>query len=102
VFGDYIQDLLREACENSKGIDLIHDEMVDMTSDDDGSFQLLSRQGKTLRALQVVLALGNFPPAENHGTGKAPDRPWLVITLIQPKHTPNWPNQAIYSLSELD
>jgi uncharacterized NAD(P)/FAD-binding protein YdhS len=77
VFGDYIQDLLRGACEISKGLDLIHDEMVDMTRENDGSFQLLSRQGKKLRALQVVLALGNFPPGESHGTDKASDRTWF-------------------------
>jgi uncharacterized NAD(P)/FAD-binding protein YdhS len=77
VFGDYIQDLLRQACEISKGLDLIQDEIVDMTRGNDGSFKLLSRQGKNLTGLQVVLALGNFPPGENHGMNKASDRPWF-------------------------
>ncbi|HEX4201005.1 MAG TPA: FAD/NAD(P)-binding protein, partial [Chthoniobacterales bacterium] len=77
VFGDYIQDLLRQASEISKALDVIHDEIVDMTRHNDGSFKLLSRQGKKLTGLQVVLALGNFPPGENHGTGKASDRPWF-------------------------
>jgi uncharacterized NAD(P)/FAD-binding protein YdhS len=77
VFGDYIHDLLRQACEISKGLDVLHDEIVDMTREDDGSFQLLSRQGTKLRGRQVVLALGNFPPGENDGTDKNSDRPWF-------------------------
>jgi uncharacterized NAD(P)/FAD-binding protein YdhS len=77
VFGDYIQDLLRQTCEISKGLDLIHDEIVDMTREDDGSFKLLSRQGNKLRGLQVVLALGNFPPGKNHGPDKTSDQPWF-------------------------
>ncbi len=40
VFGDYIQDLLREACETSKCLDLIHDEIVDITRLNDETFQL--------------------------------------------------------------
>jgi uncharacterized NAD(P)/FAD-binding protein YdhS len=62
---------------DSKGLDVLHDEIVDMTREDDGSFQLLSRQGTKLRGRQVVLALGNFPPGENDGTDKNSDRPWF-------------------------
>ena len=77
VFGDYIEDLLREACEMSKGLDLIHDEIVDITRENDDTFQLLSREGKKLRGVQVVLAVGNFPPGRHVGTDKASEQPWF-------------------------
>jgi uncharacterized NAD(P)/FAD-binding protein YdhS len=76
VFGDYIQDLLREACERSAGLDLIRDEIVDITRGNDGAFRLLSREGKELRGAQIVLAVGNFPPGDL-GTNKASERPWF-------------------------
>lgn len=77
VFGDYIQDLLREACETSKCLDLIHDEIVDITRVNDETFQLSTRGGKSLRGAQVVLALGNFPPGRHRGADKAPEQYWF-------------------------
>lgn len=77
VFGDYVQDLLRKACEMSKGLDLIHDEIVDITRENDGTFQLLSRASKKLRGVQVVLAFGNFPPGKYPGTDRASEHPWF-------------------------
>src|SRR5580700_6810510 len=64
VFGDYIQDLLREACSLPGTLDIIRDEIVDLTRREDGSFQLIGKSGNKLEAAQVVLALGNFPPGE--------------------------------------
>jgi uncharacterized NAD(P)/FAD-binding protein YdhS len=77
VFGDYIQDLLREACEHSQGLDLIHDEIVDITRENGGTFRLRSREGKELRGAQIVLAVGNFPPGADLGNDKASERPWF-------------------------
>jgi uncharacterized NAD(P)/FAD-binding protein YdhS len=77
VFGDYIQDLLREACERSRCLDLIRDEIVDITRETDGAFRLLSRDGKQLRGAQIVLAVGNFPPGTHLGNDKATERPWF-------------------------
>jgi uncharacterized NAD(P)/FAD-binding protein YdhS len=77
VFGDYIRDLLREACERSPGLDLIHDEIVDITRENDHTFRLLSREGKELRGAQIALAVGNFPPGTDLGTDKTSDRPWF-------------------------
>jgi len=64
VFGDYIQDLLREACALPGTLDIIRDEIVDLTRREGGSFQLIGKSGSKLEAAQVVLALGNFPPGE--------------------------------------
>jgi uncharacterized NAD(P)/FAD-binding protein YdhS len=64
IFGDYIQDLLREACALPGTLDIIRDEIVDLTRRGGGSFQLIGKSGSKLEAAQVVLALGNFPPGE--------------------------------------
>jgi uncharacterized NAD(P)/FAD-binding protein YdhS len=77
VFGDYVQDLLREACERSQYLDLIHEEIVDITRETDGAFRLLSQDGKELRGAQIVLAVGNFPPGTHLGNDKATERPWF-------------------------
>jgi uncharacterized NAD(P)/FAD-binding protein YdhS len=85
VFGDYIQDLLREASAKSPGLDLIHDEIVDISRQSDGSFRLLSREGKELRGTQIVLAVGNFPPGADLGTGKTSERPWFSNNPYSPE-----------------
>src|SRR3984893_8832875 len=64
VFGDYIQDLLRAACALPGTLDIIRDEIVDLTRREGGSFQLIGKSGSKLEAAQVVLALGNIPPGE--------------------------------------
>ncbi|HXI69948.1 MAG TPA: FAD-dependent oxidoreductase [Verrucomicrobiae bacterium] len=64
VFGDYIQDLLRQARALPGTLDVIPDEIVDLTRCADGQFELTGRGGHTLQAARVVLALGNFPPGE--------------------------------------
>jgi uncharacterized NAD(P)/FAD-binding protein YdhS len=65
IFGDYIQDLLGQARESEERLEVIHDEIVDVTRATDGRFELLSRDGRRFQAGQVVLALGNFPPGES-------------------------------------
>src|ERR1700733_6845168 len=64
VFGDYIQDLLREACALPGILDIIHDEIVDLRPRENGGFHLIGKTGTKLEAARVVLALGNFPPGE--------------------------------------
>jgi uncharacterized NAD(P)/FAD-binding protein YdhS len=71
VFGDYIQDLLRQASEMAKGLDIIHDEIVDITRQSDNTFQLLTKEGEKLKGAQVVLAMGNFPPGQDLATDKS-------------------------------
>lgn len=64
VFGDYIQDLLREARQLPGTLEVIPDEIVDLQRLGERQFELTGRAGRKLRAAQVVLALGNFPPGE--------------------------------------
>ncbi|HEX4138762.1 MAG TPA: FAD-dependent oxidoreductase, partial [Candidatus Methylacidiphilales bacterium] len=64
VFGDYIQDLLQEACTLPGRPDLIRDEITDLARHGEGAFELTTRGGRRLHARRVVLALGNFPPGE--------------------------------------
>src|ERR1700723_420770 len=45
VFGDYIQDLLREACALPGILAIIRDEIIDLTRNEDGSFQLIGKSG---------------------------------------------------------
>lgn len=62
VFGDYIQDLLRQARLLPGTLDVINDEISDIKQMDKGHFELTPKAGRTLKATHVVLALGNFPP----------------------------------------
>jgi uncharacterized NAD(P)/FAD-binding protein YdhS len=64
VFGDYIQDLLREARNLPGTLDVIHDEIVDMQQLEPGRFELTGKYGCKLATGRVVLALGNFPPGQ--------------------------------------
>ena len=77
VFGDYIQDLLRDASALPGTLDIIHDEIVDLTRRDDGAFQLIGKTGRKLEAARVVLALGNFPPGETK-RNKPGERAWYM------------------------
>lgn len=63
IFGDYIQDLLREASALPGSLDIIHDEIIDLRPGGNG-FELTGKTGNKLKADRVVLALGNFPPGE--------------------------------------
>jgi uncharacterized NAD(P)/FAD-binding protein YdhS len=51
-------------------LDIIRDEIVDLTRREGGSFQLIGKSGSKLEAAQVVLALGNFPPGEAKEKGE--------------------------------
>ncbi len=77
VFGDYIQDLLAEASALPGTLDIIHDEIVDLTRRDDGRYRLTGKTGRTLQAARVVLALGNFPPGEAK-QNKPGERVWYM------------------------
>jgi uncharacterized NAD(P)/FAD-binding protein YdhS len=73
VFGDYIEDLLREARALPGTLDIIHDEIIDLEQVADGRFELAGKNGNKIRAERVVLALGNFPPGKPRQ-----DQPWLM------------------------
>jgi uncharacterized NAD(P)/FAD-binding protein YdhS len=62
VFGDYLQDLLRETRTLPGVLDVLADEIVDLRQLPGGGFELVGQEGRIMRAAQVVLALGNFPP----------------------------------------
>ncbi len=67
VFGDYIQDLLREASSLPGTLDVICDEIIDLMRTEKGSFRVIGKSGTSLESGRVVLALGNFPPDESVG-----------------------------------
>jgi uncharacterized NAD(P)/FAD-binding protein YdhS len=77
VFGDYIQDLLGEACALPGILDIIHDEIVDLRPHENGQFQLIGKAGSKLEAARVVLALGNFPPGEAQ-QNRPGERVWFM------------------------
>lgn len=84
VFGDYIQDLLRAACELPGTLDVIHDEIIDLVRREDGSFQLIGKAGTKFEATRVVLAFGNFPPGEAKKTA-AKERAWFMNDPYTPE-----------------
>ncbi len=77
VFGDYIQDLLRQARALPGILDVIHDEVLDINRMDNGQFELTSQAGRSLKAAHVVLALGNFPPGKPEQNDPG-DRDWYL------------------------
>jgi uncharacterized NAD(P)/FAD-binding protein YdhS len=80
VFGDYIQDLLRQARSLPGTLDLIQDEVLDIKQMDKGHFEVTPKAGRTLKAAHVVLALGNFPPGgpEQNGFDIFSNRDWFL------------------------
>jgi len=77
VFGDYIQDLLRQARALPGTLDVIQDEVLDVKQMDDGRFELFLKAGRAMKTGHIVLALGNFPPGrpEQNDPG---DRDWFL------------------------
>jgi uncharacterized NAD(P)/FAD-binding protein YdhS/HEAT repeat protein len=66
VYGEYLDGLFKQAlAEAHPGVNLeiVHDEVVDIGSDARVP-SLTLRSGNTIKAQRVVLALGNFPPAD--------------------------------------
>lgn len=86
VFGDYIRDLLHEACAMPGTLDVIRDEVVDMEQLNDGRFELTGRKGNILRAARVVLALGNFPPGQTKQN--QPDQPGERVWFMNNPYAP--------------
>jgi uncharacterized NAD(P)/FAD-binding protein YdhS len=85
VFGDYIQDLLREARELAgANLEVIKDEIIDLQKTGEQEFELTSRGGRTLKAAQVVLALGNFPPGQAR-QNKKDERLWYMNDPYAPE-----------------
>ena len=75
IFGDYIQELLREARQLPGTLEVIPDEIIDLQRAGENQFALTGRAGRTLQAAHVVLALGNFPPGE---AKLKTERPWFM------------------------
>ncbi|HEY1789928.1 MAG TPA: FAD/NAD(P)-binding protein [Verrucomicrobiae bacterium] len=84
VFGDYIQDLLREARALPGALDVIQDEVIDMKRVDNGQFELAAKSGRILNAARVVLALGNFPPGETKQASRG-NRDWFLNNPYAPE-----------------
>jgi uncharacterized NAD(P)/FAD-binding protein YdhS len=84
VFGDYIHDLLREACALPGTLEIIHDEIIDMVQYPHGPFELTGGSGRQWTATRVVLALGNFPPGEPKPNEKN-DRAWFMNNPYAPE-----------------
>ncbi len=76
IFGDYLQDLLQKARKVSEGLEILHDEVEDIERLPEGDFRLMSKKGIELKATQVVLAFGNFPPNKIK-KGSQQDCPWF-------------------------
>jgi uncharacterized NAD(P)/FAD-binding protein YdhS len=64
LFGEYLEDLLRETETVSPRLQKIGAEAVDLVPLLNGSFRIEFSAAPPLIASQVVLALGNFPPGD--------------------------------------
>lgn len=83
IFGDYIQDLLRDAMAAPGALEVIRDEIIDLQQTPGRPFELTSKAGRKLKAARVVLALGNFPPGE--ARRNQPDqRNWFMNNPYDP------------------
>lgn len=87
VYGRYISSQIQAATGLHRGgLRCIRDEAVSLTPAGDRSVIHLA-SGKTVVADNVVLALGNFPPADLHIPGKTPNsaryisNPWAANVL---------------------
>jgi len=86
VYGQYLQNIMRETQAKHPNLQLIHDEIVDVEKLPDGAFKLTALSGAIHQARQVVLALGNFPPGEKTTSTKTenPYSPEVWKRLAEP------------------
>jgi uncharacterized NAD(P)/FAD-binding protein YdhS len=84
IFGDYIEDLLRDARTLRGTFDVIQDQIVDLKQAGEAGFELTSKGGLVLTAKRVVLALGNFPPGEAR-QNKNTERVWFMNNPYDPQ-----------------
>jgi hydroxyacylglutathione hydrolase len=87
VYGQYIESLLREAGESNPGrFKWKQDEAIAITPID-GKAEISLRSGGRVIAAKIVLALGNFPPADPKFPGRAVassryvSNPWAAKAL---------------------
>jgi uncharacterized NAD(P)/FAD-binding protein YdhS len=87
VYGRYVQAVLKEAGEASSAhFEWKHDEAVAITAVN-GKVEISLHSGSTIVADKVVLALGNFPPADPKFPGKTEfspryiSNPWDAHTI---------------------
>lgn len=65
VYGEYVQDVLEEAIEESAGeLHRLSDEVVDVQPYINGAMRITLASGEFVHARKVVLAVGNFPPGD--------------------------------------
>jgi uncharacterized NAD(P)/FAD-binding protein YdhS len=78
VYGDYIESLARAALRSGR-LTIIPSAVIDLWPEP-GGFRLAVADGRTIRAEQVVLALGNLPADEASAPAHATD-PWSSAAL---------------------
>lgn len=83
LYGEYIRDLLRQARELPGAVEVIHDEIVDLSQRGDGGYEAVGWSGRRFKAARVVLALGNFPPGESNQP-KNDGREWFMNNPYAP------------------
>ena len=92
IFGQYIADSLSEACRNAQQMTafrVFKKEVTELVPDGRGYKIICSDSDETLWADTVVLALGNFPPADILPGNPIFANPWQSGALknIQPNDT---------------
>jgi uncharacterized NAD(P)/FAD-binding protein YdhS len=92
VYGRYVESLLREAAEQNPGrFQWKKDEAVSITPLETGA-RIGLRSGPSISADKIVLALGNFPPADLRFPGK---------TESSPRYVPNpWSMHALEGVAQ--
>jgi uncharacterized NAD(P)/FAD-binding protein YdhS len=84
VYGRYVESILREASEQQRGrFEWKQDEAISITPID-GKAEISLRSGRRIVADKVVLALGNFPPADPKFPGRAKCSPRYVSNPWSP------------------
>lgn len=90
-YGEYLSELMRETAEEMASVhrlDVVYEEVVDIQELCTGGAELLTSASQRIEADRVVLALGNFPPADPAGSDSdlTPERryhanPWTPDVL---------------------
>ncbi len=90
LYGDYLEDLLREAGRRNDHLSRVRQEAIDVIAFRDGTFQVELRDRRKIEAQKVVLALGNFPPGDPplrerrfHESRSYLSTPWAEKTRAQ-------------------
>lgn len=66
-YGDYLSEVLAQTCAKPSGTSLIKGTAVAVEREKNGDWTVKLREGESIRASAVVLALGNLPPGNPFG-----------------------------------